>query len=84
MQIAQTPPAKYSCRCSLAIYIHHSVTCQYLIVLTSIRGAAYSNVQVIQMKSNCLGSRACIPTCLPVAHDDEEGSLLIYLSAVLL
>ena len=39
--------------------------------------AAYSNVQVIQMESRCLGSRAYITTCLPVAHEDDEGSLMI-------
>ena len=29
------------------------------------------------MRSNGLGSRVYIPTCLPVAHDEDGGSLLI-------
>ena len=36
-------------------------------------GAAYSNVQVALMKSDGLGSRACIPTCLPVAHEKKKA-----------
>ena len=47
-----------------------------LFVLTPSCGAAYSNVQVCQMRSNGIGSRAYIPTCLPVAHDEDGGSLL--------
>ena len=83
MQMAQTPPAKYACSISLAIYIHHSVTCQYIVCTKPLLlGAAYSNVQVIPMRSVWLGSRACIPTCLPVAHEDEEGSLMIYFRCV--
>jgi hypothetical protein len=39
-------------------------------------GAAYSNVQVfISNKKPGVRSRAYIPTCLPVARDEDEGSL---------
>jgi hypothetical protein len=38
--------------------------------------AAYSNVQVfISNKEPGVGSRAYIPTGLPVARDEDEGSL---------
>jgi hypothetical protein len=41
-------------------------------------GAAYSNVQVfISNKEPGVGSRAYIPTCLPVARDEDGGSLLL-------
>src|SRR3954451_13744349 len=33
--------------------------------------AAYSNVQDVRMKIIEWCSRACIPTCLPVAHDED-------------
>jgi hypothetical protein len=39
-------------------------------------GAAYSNVQVLlSSKEPGVGSRAYIPTCLPVALDEDGGSL---------
>jgi hypothetical protein len=39
-------------------------------------GAAYSNMQVfISNKEPGVGSRAYIPTCLPVARDEDGGSL---------
>jgi hypothetical protein len=41
-------------------------------------GAAYSNMQVfILSKEPGVGSRAYIPTCLPVALDEDGGSLLL-------
>jgi hypothetical protein len=41
-------------------------------------GAAYSNVLVfISNKDPGVGSRVYIPTCLPVARDEDEGSLLL-------
>jgi hypothetical protein len=46
-------------------------------VLTPIHGVAYSNVQVTQMRSDLIESHVYIPTCLPVAHDEEGGSLLL-------
>jgi hypothetical protein len=40
--------------------------------------AAYSNVQVFYSdKERPVGSRAYIPTCLPVACDEDGGSLLL-------
>jgi hypothetical protein len=39
-------------------------------------GAAYSKVQVfLSSKEPGVGSRAYIPTCLPVALDEDGGSL---------
>jgi hypothetical protein len=39
-------------------------------------GAAYSNVQVLpSSKEPGVGSRAYIPTCLPVALDEDGSSL---------
>jgi hypothetical protein len=39
-------------------------------------GAAYSNMQVLlSNKEPGVGSRAYIPTCLPVALDEDGGSL---------
>jgi hypothetical protein len=40
-------------------------------------GAAYSNVQVYSDKEQPVGSRVYIPTCLPVARDEDGGSLLL-------
>jgi hypothetical protein len=46
--------------------------------------AAYLNVQVfISNKEPGVGSRAYIPTCLPVAHDEDGGSLQLCLYCVL-
>jgi hypothetical protein len=41
-------------------------------------GAAYSNMQVISSKEPGVGSRAYIPTCLPVARDEEWRLTAIY------
>jgi hypothetical protein len=38
--------------------------------------AAYSNVQVCSDDEQLVGSRVYIPTCLPVARDEDGGSLL--------
>jgi hypothetical protein len=39
-------------------------------------GTAYSNMQVFILdEERFVGSRAYIPTCLPVARDEDEGSL---------
>jgi hypothetical protein len=41
-------------------------------------GVAYSNVQVLfRMRKRLVGSRVYIPTCLPVARDEDGGSLLL-------
>jgi hypothetical protein len=40
-------------------------------------GAAYSNVQVYSDEERLVGSRVYIPTCLPVARDEDGGSLLL-------
>jgi hypothetical protein len=37
--------------------------------------AAYSNVQVYLDEERLVGSRVYIPTCLPVARDEDGGSL---------
>jgi hypothetical protein len=51
------------------------VICQYVVVLIPLE-AAYSNVQVLlSIKEPGVGSRAYIPTCLPVALDEDGGSL---------
>jgi hypothetical protein len=45
---------------------------------TNPSGAAYSNVRVfISNKEPGVGSRAYIPTCLPVTLDEDGGSLLL-------
>jgi hypothetical protein len=46
-------------------------------------GAAYSNMQVfIQIRKQPVGSRVYIPTCLPVARDEEWMLIAIMLYAV--
>jgi hypothetical protein len=41
-------------------------------------GAVYSNVQVLfWMRKRLVGSQVYIPTCLPVARDEDGGSLLL-------
>jgi hypothetical protein len=41
-------------------------------------GAVYSNVQVfISDEEHLVGSRVYIPTCLPVALEEDGGSLLL-------
>jgi hypothetical protein len=51
--------------------------------MTPFIGVAYSNVHVIRMRSNWQDSRACIPTWLPVALVEDDGSLH-FISIVLL
>jgi hypothetical protein len=40
-------------------------------------GAAYSNVQVYSDEERFVGYRVYIPTCLPVARDEDGVSLLL-------
>jgi hypothetical protein len=77
-KLAQNSTSQISCSIVFSLYppnmchlpVHHCTDPLY--------GAAYSNVQVILRMSNWLGSRVYIPTCLPVAHEEDEGSLLFY------
>jgi hypothetical protein len=66
-----------STKSSTSQKLHNShqicVICQYIIVLTPIYGAAYSNVQVLLRRSKLIGSRVYIPTWLPVAHGEDGG-----------
>jgi hypothetical protein len=45
---------------------------------TDLSGAAYSNMQVFIRKERPVGSRVYIPTCLPMARDEDGGSLQLY------
>jgi hypothetical protein len=68
---AKSSTSQISCRNSSlskikSLFFHKShqiyVICQYIIVLTPIYGAAYSNVQVLLMRSKLIGSQVYIPT----------------------
>jgi hypothetical protein len=74
-KLAKDPPSQSSCRIVFSQMppnmCHLPVRC-----CTDPSGAAYSNVQVfISSKEPGVGSRAYIPTCLPVALDEDGGSL---------
>ena len=65
----------YACSLDLPFYIHQS----HLPVhhcTDSPSGAAYSNVQVTWMKITKLLDSSLHPTCMPVAHSEDGGSLL--------
>jgi hypothetical protein len=47
-------------------------------------GAAFKCVGFYSNKEPGVGSRAYIPTCLPVARDEDGGSLLLCLCCVLI
>jgi hypothetical protein len=50
------------------------VICQYVVVLTPL-GCIFKHAGFYSNKEPGVGSRAYIPTCLPVALDEDGGSL---------
>lgn len=76
--------ARYACRCSLAIYIHHSVICQY-IICTDPLWLHIPKMQDHLMKSeDSFRTRVYNQHVLPVAHEDDEAQWSTMFSAVIL
>ena len=69
------PPAKYACSNSLAIYIHHSITCHHnSIVLTLYSWAATKPCRFDgRWVRFPIGFRVYNQHVLPVAHEDDEA-----------
>jgi hypothetical protein len=75
MQISLWDPlAKYH-----VVYRCHQicVICQYVVVLTPLGPHIQTCRFLLSSKEPGVGSRAYIPTCLPVALDEDGGSLLL-------
>jgi hypothetical protein len=51
--------------------------CQYIVVLTPLGLHIQTCRFLLSSKEPGVGSRAYIPTCLPVALDEDGGSLLL-------
>jgi hypothetical protein len=76
-KLAKDPPA----RCHVVQSFHKChqicVICQYIVVLTPLGLHIQTCRFLLSNKEPGVGSQAYIPTCLPVALDEDGGSLLL-------
>jgi hypothetical protein len=70
------PPSQMSCSLVFSQMPQICVICQYVVVLTPL-GLHIQTCRFYFGKERPVGSRAYIPTCLPVALDEDGGSLLL-------